>query len=66
MIKRIAGGEAMGVFLCHGTPVRSDELSDLYSNRHFEKVFAAQKEARRRFDLFKTAEGNSELPKMAE
>ena len=56
MIKRIAGGEAMGVFLCHGKPVRSDELSDMYSNRPFEKVFAAQKEARRRFDLFKKAE----------
>jgi hypothetical protein len=55
MITSIANGEVMSVFLCHGTPVHNDELSDVYSNRHFEKVFAAQKEARRRFDLFKQA-----------
>ena len=33
----------MGVFDCHGKPVQSDELNDLYSNRPFGKVFDAIK-----------------------
>ena len=34
-------GEVAAVFLCHGTPVKSDELLDLYTNRPFAKVFDA-------------------------
>jgi integrase len=34
-------GEVAAVFLCHGTPVKSDELLDLYTNRPFGKVFEA-------------------------
>lgn len=41
LIRREADGEIAGVFLCHGTPVRSDELLDLYTNRPFAKLFEA-------------------------
>jgi hypothetical protein len=41
MIRAEAGGEVAAVFLCHGTPVKSDELLDLYTNRPFAKVFEA-------------------------
>ena len=52
MIREVAGGEVNGVFLCHGKPVKSDELSDVYTNRPWKKVFAAQETARERFGLF--------------
>ena len=41
LVRRFSDGETQGVFLCHGQPVKSDELSDIYSNRDFAKVFAA-------------------------
>lgn len=41
LIKRFSDGETAGVFLCHGTPVRTDALSDVYTNRDYAKVFAA-------------------------
>lgn len=41
MIKRRSDGEIAGVFLCHGTPVATDELSDAYTNRPFNKVAEA-------------------------
>src|SRR5262245_16683554 len=41
LVRALAGGEVAGVFLCHGTPVKADELLDLYSNRPFAKVFEA-------------------------
>ncbi|MHB0959271.1 MAG: hypothetical protein ACYC0X_23630 [Pirellulaceae bacterium] len=41
LIRRYSDGETQGVFLCHGQPVKSDELSDIYANRDFAKVFAA-------------------------
>jgi hypothetical protein len=41
LIRAEAGGEVAGVFLCHGTPVRSDNLLDVYTNRPFAKVFEA-------------------------
>jgi hypothetical protein len=41
LIRKEAGGEFAGVFLCHGRAVKSDELLDLYTNRPFAKVFAA-------------------------
>lgn len=44
LIKRFSDGETAGVFLCHGTPVRTDALSDVYTNRDFAKVFAAIRE----------------------
>jgi len=41
LIRLEAGGEVAGVFLCHGTPEKSDELLDIYTNRPFAKVFEA-------------------------
>jgi Sigma-70, region 4 len=40
-IRDIAGGETAGVFACHGKPVPSDGLLDLYSNRDFRRVHDA-------------------------
>ena len=41
LIKRFSDGETAGVFLCHGSPVKTDALSDVYTNRDFAKLFAA-------------------------
>jgi hypothetical protein len=41
LIKRHSDGEIAGVFDCHGEPVKSDSLSDVYTNRPFGKVFQA-------------------------
>lgn len=41
LVRQRAGGELAGVFLAHGTPMKSDELLDLYTNRPFAKVFEA-------------------------
>ena len=41
LIRSEANGEVAAVFLCHGTPVRSDALLDLYTNRPFHRVFEA-------------------------
>lgn len=41
LIKRHSTGEIAGVFDCHGEPVKSDSLSDVYTNRPFGKVFQA-------------------------
>ena len=41
LIKRFSDGEIAGVFHCRGNPVKTDELSDVYTNRPFAKVFAA-------------------------
>jgi integrase len=40
-IRDIAGGEVAGVFACHGKPVPTDGLLDLYSNRDFRRVHDA-------------------------
>ncbi len=40
-IRDIAGGETAGVFACHGKPVPTDGLLDLYSNRDFRRVHDA-------------------------
>jgi len=40
-VRKEGGGEVSAVFLCHGTPVKADELLDLYTNRPFAKVFDA-------------------------
>lgn len=39
IMREIAGGEIMGVFLAHGQPVKSDDLAEQYSNRPYGKVF---------------------------
>jgi hypothetical protein len=41
LIKRLSSGEIAGVFHCRGQVVPTDDLSDLYTNRHFDKVFQA-------------------------
>jgi integrase len=41
LVKRATDGETAAVFLAHGQTVAGDELADLYTNRHFDKVFAA-------------------------
>lgn len=41
LIRHEADGEINGVFLTHGQPVKSDDLSDEYTNRPFGKVFQA-------------------------
>ncbi|QDU96273.1 hypothetical protein [Lignipirellula cremea] len=44
LVKRFSDGEIAGVFDCHGSPVRTDSLSDQYSNRPFGRVFQAIRE----------------------
>ena len=41
-VRQVADGEIMGVFLSHGEPVKGDELSEVYSDKPFPKVFKAQ------------------------
>jgi len=41
LIRRFSDGEVSGVFLLHGSPVQSDKLSDVYTNRPFGKVYEA-------------------------
>ena len=40
LVREAADGEIMGVFLCHGKAVVTDDLADRYSNRPFGKVAA--------------------------
>ncbi len=39
LVKRFSDGEVSGVFLCHGTPVPSDSLQDVYTNRPLPESF---------------------------
>ena len=41
LIRQFSDGEIAGVFECHGQPVKSDALSDAYTNRPFGRVFQA-------------------------
>lgn len=41
LIRRFSDGEVAGVFLLHGSPVTTDKLSDVYTNRPFGKVYDA-------------------------
>lgn len=41
LVREVASGEVAAVFLCHGKPVQTDSLLDLYTNRPFAKVFEA-------------------------
>ena len=43
LIRRFGDGEIHGIFMCHGQPVASDDLTDVYSNRPFGKVFQTLK-----------------------
>lgn len=40
IVKRFSDGEIGAVFLCHGKPVASDDLSDVYTTRPFGKLFS--------------------------
>ena len=44
LVRQFAGGEVAGVFLCHGQPVNSDNLLDVYTSRPFGKVFQATRQ----------------------
>lgn len=44
LVRRFSDGEVAAVFECHGTPVKNDNLSDVYTNRPFGKVFQAIRE----------------------
>lgn len=44
LVKRFSDGEVAGVYLCHGHPVATDDLSDAYTQRPFGKVFHAIRE----------------------
>ena len=39
MVRRLAGGEIHSVYICHGNPVKADDLAELYSNRPYAKLF---------------------------
>jgi hypothetical protein len=41
MIRKYSNGEVMGIFLLHGSPVKEDDLADVYTNRPFGKVYRA-------------------------
>ena len=46
LLKKVSDGETAGVFLHHGQSVAGDELADIYTDRDFDKVFAAQRKVR--------------------
>lgn len=41
MVRQFADGETQGIFLCHGKPVKTDQLADIYSSRPYYRVFEA-------------------------
>ena len=41
LIRRFGDGETASVFLCHGRPVKSNKLLDIYAERDFARVFRA-------------------------
>lgn len=44
LVRHAADGEVSAVFLCHGNPVRKDNLLELYTNRPFGRLFKAIRE----------------------
>lgn len=48
LVRDASDGEIAGVFLSHGQPVQTDDLSDLYSKRPFHRVDAALTDVRKR------------------
>ncbi|MFP4145093.1 MAG: hypothetical protein ACLFV3_08100 [Phycisphaeraceae bacterium] len=59
LVREASDGEIAGVFLCHGKPVASDCLADVYSNRPFDRVAAALKEVRGRLEPMFAAAPNA-------
>ncbi len=59
LVKKYSDGEIAGVFDCHGQPVKSDALSDAYTNRPFGKVFKAIREVERYLQPVFKAAGSS-------
>ncbi len=41
LVRNIMDGEVSAVYLCHGNPVKKDNLLELYTNRPFGKLFKA-------------------------
>ena len=41
MVRRLMGGKIHSVYVCHGSPVKADDLAELYSNRPYAKLFEA-------------------------
>jgi hypothetical protein len=41
LVRQFSTGEIGAVFICHGKPVRKDDLLDLYTNRPFGSLFRA-------------------------
>lgn len=41
LVRHLADGEVSSVYLCHGNPVKTDNLLELYTNRPFGKLFKA-------------------------
>ncbi len=50
MIREIADGEIQGLFTCHGQPVKTDDLADVYAVRPFGKLFVALRALRSRLE----------------
>jgi hypothetical protein len=46
LVRSVSNGEISGVYLCHGQPVKEDQLSDIYTNRPFGKLVEALKMVR--------------------
>lgn len=42
LVRNVSDGEIAGVFMSRADAVKSDDEADIYTNRPFEKVFAAQ------------------------
>ena len=57
LIRRFSDGEVAGVFMCHGSAVKTDDLADVYTNRPFGKVFEAIRRVERHLQVvFEEAE----------
>jgi len=64
LVRNVSDGETAGTFLCHGTPVKTDELSDVYSRRDFSKVFAALANVRKLLEpMFRRADASFSRPR---
>lgn len=63
LMRRFSDGEVSGVFLCHGQPVRTDNLADVYTNRPFGKVFATLRLVEEHLKAVFEAAGKEPFPK---
>ena len=62
LVRQFAGGEVAGVFLCHGQPVATDNLLDLYTGRPFGRVFQAIREVEKHLKPMFEAAGRTPFP----